>query len=50
LRGEATSKLRLYATNAALALAESRLRERVASTDHKNLFNDFVGLVERGKN
>jgi F-type H+-transporting ATPase subunit b len=50
LRVEATVKLRRYATDAALTLAESRLRERVASTDQKDLFNDFVHLVERGKN
>lgn len=50
LRGEGANKLRIHATHQALALAESRLRARFASADQKDLVNDFVQLVERGKN
>ena len=50
LRGEGADKLRVHATQQALALAEARLRERFATSDQKDLFNDFVHLVERGKN
>lgn len=50
LRGEGVDKLRVHATQQALALAEARLRARFASTDQTDLFNDFVRLVERGKN
>jgi F0F1-type ATP synthase membrane subunit b/b' len=50
LRGEGADKLRLHATHEALALAEARLRARFASSDQKDLVNDFVQLVERGKN
>jgi F-type H+-transporting ATPase subunit b len=50
LRGEGAVTLRLHATQQALAAAEARLRERFASADQKDLFSDFVRLVERGKN
>jgi F-type H+-transporting ATPase subunit b len=50
LRGEGADRLRVHATQQALALAEARLRERFASLDQKDLYNDFVRLVERGKN
>jgi F-type H+-transporting ATPase subunit b len=50
LRGEGADQLRVHATHQALALAESRLRERLASADQNDLFADFVNLVERGKN
>jgi len=50
LRGEGADKLRVHATHQALALAEARLRARFASSDQKDLLNDFVQLVERGKN
>jgi F0F1-type ATP synthase membrane subunit b/b' len=50
LRGEGADKLRVHATQQALAQAEARLRERFASNDQSDLFNDFVRLVERGKN
>jgi len=50
LRGEGADKLRGHATHEALALAEARLRARFAASDQKDLVNDFVQLVERGKN
>jgi F-type H+-transporting ATPase subunit b len=50
LRGEGAVTLRLHATQQALAAAEARLRERFASADQKDLFSDFVRLVERGRN
>jgi len=50
LRGEGADKLRVHATQQALALAESRLRARFAASDQKDLVNDFVRLVERGQN
>jgi F-type H+-transporting ATPase subunit b len=50
LRGESADKLRAHATQRALSMAESRLRERLAGTDQKDLFSDFVNLVERAKN
>jgi F-type H+-transporting ATPase subunit b len=50
LRGEGADKLRVHATQQALAQAEARLRERLAGADQKDLFDDFVHLVERGKN
>jgi F-type H+-transporting ATPase subunit b len=43
-------QLRTFATQQALAHAEGRLRERFASGDQKDLVDDFVRLVERGKN
>jgi F-type H+-transporting ATPase subunit b len=50
LRGEGVDKLRVHATHAALTLAEARLRERFAAADQKDLYSDFVRLVERGQN
>ena len=50
LRGEGADRLRVHATYQALAMAEARLRARFADSDQKDLFNDFVQLVERGKN
>jgi F0F1-type ATP synthase membrane subunit b/b' len=50
LRGEGADRLRVHATYQALALAEARLRERFAATDQKDLVNEFLTLVERGKN
>lgn len=50
LRGEGAAKLRVHATQEALALAEARLRARFASADQKDLVADFLHLVERGKN
>jgi len=50
LRGEGAERLRVYATHQALALAEARLRDRFAATDQKDLVNEFLTLVERGKN
>jgi len=50
LRTEGAVTLRVHATQQALALAEARLRERFAAADQKDLFGDFVKLVERGKN
>ncbi len=50
LRGEGATKLRIHATQEALALAETRLRARFAASDQKDLVSDFLHLVERGKN
>jgi len=50
LRGEGADKLRFHATQQALALAESRVRARFATSDQKDLVGDFVHLVERGNN
>jgi F-type H+-transporting ATPase subunit b len=50
LLGEGADKLRVHATTQALALAETRLRERLASSDQKDLVGDFLKLVERGAN
>lgn len=50
LRGEGADKLRVHATQQALALAEARLRERFAASDQKDLYGDFMRLVQRGKN
>jgi F-type H+-transporting ATPase subunit b len=50
LRTEGAVTLRVHATQQALAIAEARLRERFAAADQKDLFGDFVRLVERGKN
>ena len=50
LRADAAVQLRIYATQQALAHAEGRLRERFASSDQKDLVDDFVRLVERGTN
>jgi F0F1-type ATP synthase membrane subunit b/b' len=49
-RADGAAKLRVYATEQALAAAEQRLRERLASADQKDLVGDFLRLVERGKN
>ena len=50
LRGEGADKLRVHATHQALQLAEARLRARFDASDQKDLLNDFVQLVERGRN
>jgi F0F1-type ATP synthase membrane subunit b/b' len=50
LRGDGAEKLRIHATQQALALAEARLRERLAASDQKDLVGDFLKLVERGSN
>jgi F-type H+-transporting ATPase subunit b len=49
-RADGAAKLRVYAADQALAEAESRLRERFASEDQKDLVGDFLQLVQRGKN
>jgi F0F1-type ATP synthase membrane subunit b/b' len=49
-RADAAAKLRVYTSEQALAAAESRLRERFASADQKELVGDFLRLVQRGKN
>jgi F0F1-type ATP synthase membrane subunit b/b' len=49
-RAEGAGKLRVYASEQALAIAEGRLRERFASTGQKDLLDDFMRLVEGGKN
>jgi F0F1-type ATP synthase membrane subunit b/b' len=48
-RGDGAAKLRVYATEQALAAAEDRLRERFASADQKDLVGDFLRLVETAK-
>lgn len=50
LRSEGAIKLRAHATQEALAQAEARLRQRFATADQKDLLNEFMQLIERGKN
>jgi F-type H+-transporting ATPase subunit b len=50
LRGDGAQKLRIHATQQALALAEARLRERLGAADQRDLVGDFLKLVERGSN
>ena len=50
LRAEGADKLRAHATHEALARAEAHLRERFAKSDQHDQLDEFINLVERGKN
>jgi len=50
LRLEAAGRVQQHTAKAALALAERRLQERFAQGEPAELMDDFVRLVERGKN
>ncbi|MDQ2948169.1 MAG: ATP synthase F0 subunit B [Acidobacteriota bacterium] len=49
-RKEGVRKIRHQTAQAALALAEQRLRDTLAGTESEDQVHDFVQLVERGKN
>jgi F-type H+-transporting ATPase subunit b len=49
-RKEGIRKVRRQTVQAALALAERRLREKLSGGEPEELVRDFVKLVERGKN
>ncbi len=42
--------IRQHTADVALQLAERRMRERFASSEPHNFLDDFVHLVEQGKN
>jgi F0F1-type ATP synthase membrane subunit b/b' len=50
LQQEGVLKVRQHTTRLALALAERRLRDRFAGSNGDDLLQDFVNLVDRGKN
>ena len=50
LRLEGTRRVRQHTAQLALALAEHRLQDRAAQESQDDLVQDFVHLVERGKN
>jgi F-type H+-transporting ATPase subunit b len=50
LRHEAANRVRRHTAQLALVSAEQRLRERFAQEDPRPLIDDFIRLVERGKN
>jgi F-type H+-transporting ATPase subunit b len=47
---EGALKVRQHTTHLALALAERRLRDRFSGANADDLLQDFVNLVDRGKN
>ncbi len=47
---EGTSRIRQHTADLAIASAERRLRERFASSEPADLLQDFIHLVDRGKN
>ena len=49
-QADGAARLRVYASEQALAAAGDRLRERFAAGDQKELVGDFLRLVERYKN
>ncbi len=49
-RNEGIQQIRRHTAELALKLAEQRLRDRFTSGEPEDLFQDFVHLVERGKN
>ncbi|MDQ2776521.1 MAG: ATP synthase F0 subunit B [Acidobacteriota bacterium] len=49
-RNEGIRKVRRQTAQAAFALAEQRLRDKLAGSESDDLVRDFVQLVERGKN
>ena len=50
LRLEGVRNVRQHTARAALAIAEQRLRERLAGGESEDVVQDFVRLVERGRN
>jgi F0F1-type ATP synthase membrane subunit b/b' len=50
LRQEGANQVRRHTAQLALSAAERRLRDRFASEDPAPLIDDFIRLVERGKN
>jgi F-type H+-transporting ATPase subunit b len=50
LRKEGADQVRRHTAQLALASAERRLRDRFANEDPTPLIDDFIRLVERGKN
>jgi F-type H+-transporting ATPase subunit b len=50
LQAEGALKVRQHTTHLALALAERRLRDRFTGANSDDLLQDFVNLVDRGKN
>jgi F-type H+-transporting ATPase subunit b len=50
LQAEGALKVRQHTTHLALALAERRLRDRFTGANADDLLQDFVNLVDRGKN
>ena len=50
LRKEAADRVQLHTAQLALGLAERRLQDRFASGEPADLTDDFIRLIERGKN
>lgn len=50
LRFEGARRIRQHTSQLALALAERRLQERFAGSEPEDLVQDFIHLVDRGKN
>lgn len=50
LRQEAANNLQLQTAQTALAMAEQRLQQRFAQGEPGNPVDDFIRLIERGKN
>jgi F0F1-type ATP synthase membrane subunit b/b' len=50
LRKEAADRVQLHTAQVALGLAERRLQDRFAQGEPDNLVDDFIHLVEHGKN
>ncbi len=50
LRKEASNRVQQHTAELALGLAERRLQDRFAKGEPENLIDDFIRLIERGKN
>ena len=50
LRKDATGRVQLHTAQLALGLAERRLQDRFSQGEPGDLIDDFIRLVERGKN
>jgi F-type H+-transporting ATPase subunit b len=50
LRQEAADRVQLHAAKGALSLAEKQLQERFAQGEPADLIDNFIRLVERGRN
>ncbi|HEX4167601.1 MAG TPA: ATP synthase F0 subunit B [Bryobacteraceae bacterium] len=50
LRGEAAKRVQAHTAEIALGLAEKRLRDQFVQGEPNNLVEEFVDLIERGKN